>query len=65
MDDFDPARAAAALAALGRDTPMIHTAARRIPALESWLDWLERELGATAGGAAAAARSGSPQRLGA
>jgi hydrogenase nickel incorporation protein HypB len=28
LDDFDPARAAAALRALGRDTPMIRTAAR-------------------------------------
>ena len=32
------------LRALGRDTPMIHTAARRTPALGPWLDWLEREL---------------------
>ncbi len=44
LEDFDPARAAAALRALGRDTPMIHTAARRAPALKPWLDWLEREL---------------------
>ena len=46
LEDFDPARAAAALRALGRGTPMIHTAARRNPALESWLNWLERELAA-------------------
>jgi len=44
LDDFDPARAAASLRALGRDTPMIRTAARRTPALEPWLDWLEQEL---------------------
>jgi len=44
MQDFDPARAAAALRALGGDTPMIRTAARRTPALGSWLDWLEQEL---------------------
>ena len=44
MDDFNPARAAEALRALGGDTPMIHTAARRTPKLGSWLDWLEREL---------------------
>ena len=44
MDDFDPARAAAALRALGGSTPMIRTAARRAPALGSWLDWLEQEL---------------------
>jgi hydrogenase nickel incorporation protein HypB len=44
LDDFDPSRAAAALRALGRDTPMIMTAARRTPALDPWLDWLEREL---------------------
>ena len=44
LDDFDPARAAAALRALGRETPMIHTAARRVPALGPWLDWLEQQL---------------------
>jgi hydrogenase nickel incorporation protein HypB len=46
LEDFDPARAAAALRALGRDTPMIHTAARRIPAIGPWLDWLEQEMAA-------------------
>jgi hydrogenase nickel incorporation protein HypB len=44
LEDFDPARAAAALRALGGDTPMIHSAARRAPVLGPWLDWLEREL---------------------
>lgn len=44
LEDFDPERAASALRALGRDTPMIRTAARRAPAIESWLNWLEREL---------------------
>ena len=44
LEDFDPARAAAALRALGRDTPMIRTAARRIPSIGPWLDWLEQEL---------------------
>ena len=44
LQDFDPARAAAALRALGRDTPMIHTAARRTPVLGPWLDWLEQAL---------------------
>jgi hydrogenase nickel incorporation protein HypB len=44
LEDFDPARAAAALRALGGGTPMIHSAARRRPALGPWLDWLEREL---------------------
>jgi hydrogenase nickel incorporation protein HypB len=43
---FDPLRAAAAVRALGRDTPVILTAARRIPDVESWLNWLEGELGA-------------------
>jgi hydrogenase nickel incorporation protein HypB len=46
LDDFDPARAAGALRGLGRDTPMILTAARRIPAINPWLDWLEQELAA-------------------
>jgi hydrogenase nickel incorporation protein HypB len=44
LEDFDPERAAAALRALGRGTPMIRTAARRAPTLEPWLDWLEQEL---------------------
>ncbi|MEP6548919.1 MAG: hydrogenase nickel incorporation protein HypB [Gammaproteobacteria bacterium] len=44
LDDFDPQRAAAALRALGRDTPMICTAARRRPALGPWLDWLKMAL---------------------
>jgi hydrogenase nickel incorporation protein HypB len=44
LDDFDPERAAAALRALGGDTRMIRTAARRVPELGPWLDWLEREL---------------------
>ncbi len=44
MEDFDPARAAGALRDLGRGTPMIRTAARRAPALEPWLDWLEQAL---------------------
>jgi hydrogenase nickel incorporation protein HypB len=44
LDDFDPARAAAAVRALGGDTPMICTSARRKPALGPWLDWLEQEL---------------------
>jgi hydrogenase nickel incorporation protein HypB len=44
LDDFDPLRAEAALRALGRDTPLIHVAARRAPALHPWLDWLRGEL---------------------
>jgi hydrogenase nickel incorporation protein HypB len=44
MDDFSPVRAAAALRALGRNTPMIPTAARRIPTLGPWLSWLEQQL---------------------
>jgi hydrogenase nickel incorporation protein HypB len=44
MDDFSPVRAAAALRALGADTPMIHTAARRTPALGPWRLWLEQQL---------------------
>lgn len=46
LDDFDLARAAAALRALGNDTPMIRTAARRNPAIGAWLDWLEHQLAA-------------------
>src|ERR1700722_10645115 len=44
LDDFDPASAAETLRALGRDTPMIRTAARRAPQIGPWLDWLEEEL---------------------
>jgi hydrogenase nickel incorporation protein HypB len=44
LDDFDPSRAASALRALGLDLPMIHTAARRIPSINAWLDWLESQL---------------------
>jgi hydrogenase nickel incorporation protein HypB len=44
LDDFDPLRAEAALRALGRDTTLIHVAARRTPALQPWLDWLRGEL---------------------
>ena len=46
LEDFDPARAEAALAALGGGTPLIRTAARRAPMLEAWLDWLELKLAA-------------------
>jgi hydrogenase nickel incorporation protein HypB len=46
LGDFDPLRATAALQALGRDTPMIRTAARRVPDIDSWLNWLELQLGA-------------------
>jgi hydrogenase nickel incorporation protein HypB len=44
LDDFDPARAVAALRSLGRETPMLRTAARRSPAIGPWLDWLEQQL---------------------
>ena len=46
LDDFDPARAATALRALGRDVPLIPTATRRRPALAAWLGWLEQALSA-------------------
>jgi hydrogenase nickel incorporation protein HypB len=46
LEDFDPARAAAALRGLNCDTPMIRTAARRSPAIGPWLNWLEQELAA-------------------
>jgi hydrogenase nickel incorporation protein HypB len=44
LEDFDPARAEVALRALGRDTPIVRTAARRAPALDAWLAWLEDQL---------------------
>ena len=44
LDDFDPQRAAAALQALGRSTPLIQTAARRAASIQPWLQWLETAL---------------------
>jgi hydrogenase nickel incorporation protein HypB len=44
LDDFSPERAASSLRQLGRDTPMVHTAARRTPSIGHWLEWLESEL---------------------
>jgi len=44
MDDFLPERAAANLRDLGRDTPLIQTAARRKPSIAAWLAWLEAQL---------------------
>jgi hydrogenase nickel incorporation protein HypB len=44
LDDFDPTQAAASLRMLGRETPMIRTAARRALAIGPWLDWLELQL---------------------
>jgi hydrogenase nickel incorporation protein HypB len=44
LDDFEPSRAASALRALGLNIPMIHTAARRVPSINAWLDWLENQL---------------------
>jgi len=46
LDDFDPSRALGALRALGVNTPMIHTAARRVTSIDSWLDWLHSQLNA-------------------
>lgn len=46
LDDFEPQRAQRALQALGRQTPMIHTAARRAPSIAPWLEWLEGRLAA-------------------
>ena len=49
MDDFHPRRAAAALRALGRGTPLIHTAVRRAPSISEWLEWIEAQLRGRAG----------------
>ncbi len=43
LDDFDTAAAEAALRSLGRDIPVIQTAARRQRSLDSWLNWLRAE----------------------
>ena len=34
----------AAVRALGRDTPILRVASRRVPALQPWLDWLQAQL---------------------
>ena len=44
LEDFDPTRAATCLRNLGLETPMIHTAARRVPSIGAWLDWLTAAL---------------------
>lgn len=45
LDDFDPARAGEAMAALGTGAPLARVATRRAPAVEPWLAWLRDELG--------------------
>ncbi|MGD8378060.1 MAG: hydrogenase nickel incorporation protein HypB [Gammaproteobacteria bacterium] len=52
LDDFDPAAAERCLRNLGRDTAMIQVAARRVRALQPWLDWLRREVAAHRSGPA-------------
>jgi hydrogenase nickel incorporation protein HypB len=44
MDDFDPERAATALQRLGGEIPLIHTAVRRTPSIDAWLEWIKDEL---------------------
>jgi hydrogenase nickel incorporation protein HypB len=44
VEDFDPDRAERALRSIGTDVRMIRTAARRIPEIASWLDWLRGEI---------------------
>ncbi len=44
FDDFNPQRAAGALRALGNETPLLRTAARRVPQIGDWVAWLDREL---------------------
>jgi len=46
LDDFDPARAEAALRAVGSTAPLLHVASRKNLALQGWLDWLEDSLAA-------------------
>jgi hydrogenase nickel incorporation protein HypB len=46
LDDFDPARAEAALRAVGSKAPLLHVASRKNLALQGWLDWLEDSLAA-------------------
>jgi hydrogenase nickel incorporation protein HypB len=58
IDDFDPLRAVAAVRALGRDTPVVPTAARRTPTIGAWLAWLDQELGAHRAARSAGARPG-------
>jgi hydrogenase nickel incorporation protein HypB len=59
LGDFDPARASNALQALGMTTPMIHTAARREPSIDIWVDWLERQL-KNAGGTLVPGQAAAP-----
>jgi len=44
IDDFDPDTAARYVRELGRDVPLLRTAARKKRALDSWLAWLRHEI---------------------
>ena len=44
LDDFKPLAALAAVRALGREIPVLPTAARRAPSIGAWLAWLDGEL---------------------
>ncbi|MDT8408065.1 MAG: hydrogenase nickel incorporation protein HypB [Wenzhouxiangellaceae bacterium] len=44
LEDFSIERASRSLNALGRETPMITTAAGRVPAIDQWIAWLEARL---------------------
>lgn len=44
IDDFDPQIAAGYIRALGRDIPLLQTAARKRLAIDSWLEWLRHEV---------------------
>lgn len=46
LDDFQPARAQAAVRDLGRDTPVVRIATRRHPEIGGWLAWLREALAA-------------------
>jgi hydrogenase nickel incorporation protein HypB len=44
IEDFDPRRAERALRSIGKEMPMIRTAARRNQDIVSWINWLEGQL---------------------
>jgi len=55
MDDFDPARAEAAIRQLATTAPVFTVSARRHTGLKPWADWLRAELDAVRAGRAVAA----------
>lgn len=62
MEDFDPARAEAALRDLASEAPMASLSARKSDNLAPWLDWLRAEVASVRAAQAALASPGKAHR---